>query len=262
MTISADLNHLSNPIINITISYIMNTQQTLDQLIQLRLHGMAQRYKTILDLPLQQIPDLHTFMAMLVECEQRYRNDHRSERLLKKSKIRYDAVPEDIQCSVERGLTKDQLITLLEGTYIKKGETILINGLTGCGKTHLACALGRHAILSGYSSRFIPVTRLFEELSAARLDGTYRKYIHQLAKTAILILDDFGLKMLDAESSLTLKEILDDRYRKGATIVTSQLPVGKWYELFKEPLHADGIMDRITAKAHQITLTGKSRRRD
>ncbi len=262
MTISADLNHLSNPNYQHYHLYIMNTQQTLDKLIQLRLHGMAQRYRTILDLTLQQTPDLHSFMAMLVECEQQYRNDHRSERLLKRSKIRYDAVPEEIQCSAERGLTKDQLITLLEGTYIKKGETILINGLTGVGKTHLACALGRHAILSGYSSRFISVTRLFEDISAARLDGTYRKCMDQLAKIPVLILDDFGLKMLDAESSLTLKEILDDRYRKGATIVTSQLPVGKWYELFKEPLHADGVMDRLTAKAHQITLTGKSRRRD
>jgi len=240
----------------------MNTQQTLDKLIQLRLHGMARRYKTILDLPVHQLPDLHSFVAMLTENEEQYRDDHRNERMLKKSRLRHDAVPEDIHCSTERGLTRDQLVMLMEGTYIKKGCNILITGLTGVGKSHLACALGRQAISLGYGTLFLSFNRLFEDLGAARLDGTYRKYMNRLAKTPVLILDDFGLKTLDAESALALKDVLDDRYRKGTVIITSQLPTDKWYELFKEPLHADSVMDRLTAKAHQITLTGKSRRRD
>jgi DNA replication protein DnaC len=240
----------------------MNTQHTIEKLIQLRLHGMAKRYKTILDMPLHQLPDLHTLMAMLVECEEQHRCDHKSSRMLKKSKLRYHAVPEDIHCGADRGLSKDQLIKLLEGSYIRKGETILISGPTGTGKSFLACALGRQACLLGHLSRFIPLTRLFDDLSAARLDGSYRKYVTQLERTPLLILDDFGLKMLDAESSITLKEILDDRYRKSATIITSQLPVNKWYDLFKEATHADAIMDRLTAKAHQIALTGKSKRQE
>jgi DNA replication protein DnaC len=145
---------------------------------------------------------------------------------------------------------------------LKKGENLLISGAMGCGKSFLACALGRQACLLGHLSIFVSITRLFEDLSAARLDGTHRKYMNRLEKTPLLILDDFGLKMLDAESCITLKEILDDRYRKGATIITSQLPVSKWYELFKEPTHADAIMDRLTAKAHQIELTGRARRRE
>jgi DNA replication protein DnaC len=240
----------------------MNTQQTLEKLTQLRLHGMAKCYKTIIDTPLHQVPDLHTQLAMLIEYEEQHRTDHKSGRMLKKSKLRYDAVPEDIYCGTERGLAKDQLVRLLEGSYIKKGENVLITGATGCGKSHLSCALGRQACLQGQLSRFISITRLFDDISAARLDGTYRKYLNQLEKTPLLILDDLGLKMLDAESSITLKEILDDRYRKGATIITSQLPVSNWYELFREPTHADAIMDRLTAKAHLVELTGKSRRRD
>jgi len=239
----------------------MNTQRTQEKLTMLKLHGMARRYKTILDTPVHQQPDMHTLLALLVEAEEEHRIQHRSDRYLRKSKLRYDALPEEIHCIPERGLSKEHFLKLSDNSYIKKGENILISGATGCGKSFLSCALGRQACQHGYSCSFFPVNRLMDELAAARIDGSYRKVLKKIEKTPLIVLDDFGLKMLDANSSLALIEILDERYKKGAVIITSQLPVSKWYDLFSEVTHADAAMDRLTANAHKIDLTGGSLRK-
>lgn len=239
----------------------MNTQNTQSKLTSLKLHGMAHRYQTILDTPIHQQPDMHTLLALLVEAEEEYRIQHRSDRYLRQSKLRYDALPEQIHCIPERGLSKEHFLKLCDNSYIKKGENVLITGSTGCGKSFLACSLGRQACDHGYPCNFYPVNRLMDELAAAKIDGTYRKILKKIERIPLIVLDDFGLKILDANSSLSLIEILDERYKKGAVIVTSQMPVSKWYELFDEVTHADAVMDRLTANAHKIDLTGGSLRK-
>ena len=105
------------------------------------------------------------------------------------------------------------------------------------------------------------MNRFIEALSAARLDGTYIRWLNNIAKTPLLIIDDFGLQPLNSEMRLTLLQILEDRFAKGATIVTSQLPVNKWYEYINDPTLADAILDRLTSDAHRIELKGESLRR-
>jgi DNA replication protein DnaC len=239
----------------------MNTQKTYEKLLSLRLLGMAHRYKTILDTPIHQQPDMHTLLALLADAEDELRIQNKSDRYLRQSRLRYDAVPEQIICSTERGLDKEHFIKLCENRYIKKGENVLISGSTGCGKSFLACSLGRLACDHGYSCSFYPVNRLMDELAAARLDGTYRKVLKKIEKTSLIVLDDLGLKNFDLNSSLALIEILDERYKKSAVIITSQLPVSKWYDLFDETTHADAFMDRVTANAHKIELKGGSLRK-
>ena len=106
------------------------------------------------------------------------------------------------------------------------------------------------------------MNRFLEALGAARLDGSYLKWLNLMAKTPLLILDDFGLKPLDPDSRLTLLQIMEDRYRSGATIITSQLPINKWYDYINEPTLADAILDRLTAHAHRIDLKGESLRKN
>ena len=241
----------------------MNTNATLEKLRQLKLNGMADSYKSILDLSVQHQPEsMHHLIALLSQAEDEYRNHHRSIRNLQRSKLRYDATIEEINCTTERNLSKETIIKLSDCSYVKKGQTILITGSSGCGKSFIACALARQACVYGYSALYLRMNKFIRELNTAKLEGTLAKKLRQLERTHVIVLDDFGLQKLEPEIHLVFMDILEDRYKKGATIVTSQYPVGKWYESIGEnPTAADGIMDRLTSNAHRIELKGKSLRK-
>lgn len=239
----------------------MNQQSTLDQLQELKLSGMAKRYEAILMQPVHQQPEPHALIASLAEAEAGYRVYQRTQLYLRMAKLRYNATPEEINCTPGRGISKEVLITLSDGMFIEKAENLLITGATGCGKSYFACAIGRNACLHGHRALYYSMNRFVEALAAARLDGTYIRWLNMIAKTPILIIDDFGLAPLSNDMKLTLLQILEDRFAKGATIITSQLPVNKWYEYINEPTLADAICDRLTANAHKIELKGESLRK-
>ena len=239
----------------------MNHQSTLEQLQDLKLSGMAKRYEAILQQPLHQQPEPHELIATLAEAETGYRIHQRTELYLRLAKLRYHATPEQINCTPGRGITKEIISMLADGTFIEKSENLLIVGATGCGKSYLACAMGRNACLLGHRTLYYSMNRFIEALGAARVDGTYLRWINMIAKTPLLIIDDFGLQPLSADMRLTLLQILEDRFAKGSTIVTSQLPVNKWYEYINEATLADAICDRLTANAHKIELKGESLRK-
>lgn len=239
----------------------MNQTSTLEQLQGLKLTGMAKRYEAILQQPVHQQPEPHTMLGLLTEAEAGYRVYQRTELYLRLAKLRYNATPEQINCTPGRGITKEMLITLADGTFIEKSENLLITGATGCGKSYLACAMGRNACLLGHRTLYYSMNRFIEALAAARLDGTYIRWLNLIAKTPLLIIDDFGLQELSHDMRLTLLQIFEDRFAKGSTIITSQLPVNKWHEYIKEPTLADAICDRLTANAHKIELKGESLRK-
>lgn len=240
----------------------MNTQSTVEQLQELKLHGMARHYQAVLEQPVHQQPEVHTLLAMLADAETQYRLQQRTQLYLRLSKLRYHALPEQVHATPARGLSKEQLLLFCDGMFIEKAENILITGATGCGKSYLACALGRQACMLGYRTVYFAMNRFIEALAAARLDGTYIKWLNQIARTPLLVIDDFGLQPLEYNMKLTLLQILEDRYGKGATIITSQLPVRAWHEYIQEPTLADAIMDRLTAHAHKIELKGESLRKN
>jgi DNA replication protein DnaC len=239
----------------------MDQQNTLEQLQTLKLTGMAKRYEAIMNQPVHQQPEPHTLLAMLTEAEAGYRVHQRTQLYLRLAKLRYNATPEQINCTPGRGITKEMLATLSDGTFIEKSENLLITGSTGCGKSYFACAMGRNACLLGHRTLYYSMNRFIEALAAARLDGTYIRWLNGIAKTPLLIMDDFGLQPLSHDMRLSLLQILEDRFAKGSTIVTSQLPVNKWHEYIKEPTLADAICDRLTANAHKIELKGESLRK-
>jgi DNA replication protein DnaC len=215
-----------------------------------------------LEQPVHQQPEVHTLLAMLADAETQYRLQQRTQLYLRLSKLRYHALPEQVHATPARGLSKEQLLLFCDGMFIEKAENILITGATGCGKSYLACALGRQACMLGYRTVYFAMNRFIEALTAARLDGTYIKWLNQIARTPLLVIDDFGLQPLEHNMKLTLLQILEDRYGKGATIITSQLPVKAWHEYIQEPTLADAIMDRLTAHAHKIDLKGESLRKN
>ena len=134
-------------------------------------------------------------------------------------------------------------------------------GATGSGKSYLACALGHQVCRLGISTRYYRVSRLLNELTLARGDGSYPKLVQRLARTWLLVLDDWGLASLSGQGRHDLLEVLDDRYARRGTLLASQVPVEHWHDVVGDPTFGDAILDRLLNNAHRITLKGGSMRR-
>ena len=222
---------------------------------------MAECYKALQTMPVNEWPTLDQFIARLAEAERQYRNQRRTEMYLKTSRLRYNTVLEDVICSEERNLSKDMLLSLMDCGFIDRAENVLVDGKTGCGKSFLVCALGRQACFLGHRVEYFSMNKFIERIALAKLDGSLLKVINHIEKNDLVIFDDFGLQPLDNNSRLALLQILEDCYQRKSVIVTSQLPVAKWYDYINEPTLADAIMDRLCANAHRIELKGDSLRR-
>ena len=231
------------------------------QFRELRLHGMSQCWQSLTETRQHTGMTLSDGLNLLLQAERQQRHNNRSERLRKDARFRYQASIEELMFDGVRGLDKSLVGELSTGEYIKKGESILISGATGCGKSFLASAFGHQACAQGYKVAYYNVHKLLIKTKMARLDGTIFKCFDQLAKTELLILDDFGLSHLEKQQQTDLMEIIEDRHARYATIIASQLPVVSWYDIIGEETIADAILDRLVHTSHRIELKGESLRK-
>lgn len=240
----------------------MQNQQTLQQLRTLKLIGMADALEQQ-----QTQPATHEELcfeerlSLLVDRETTHRNNNKITRLLKTAKLKLQANPEDVDYSHPRGLMKSQFAQLLNGQWLQQHHNILLTGPTGCGKTYLACVLATQACRQGYSVRYFRTSRLLEDLSIAHGDGRFSKLIQHLAKTDVLLLDDWGLEKLSLGQRNDLLEIMEDRHGSKSTLMTSQLPINQWHQSIGDATLADAILDRLLHNAHKVKLKGESMRK-
>lgn len=239
----------------------MLNHPTFDNLLALRLTGMATALSAHMALPESQALSFEERLGLLVDREMTARSERRLTTRLRQAKLRLSASLEDIDYRHPRGLDKALMLRLASCQWVQDRHHVLITGPTGIGKTWLACALGHQACREGYTVLYLRLPRLLQELPIAKGDGRYPKRMASLAKTALLILDDWGLVTLNDENRRDVLELLEDRHGRCATLVTSQFPVEHWHDAIGDPTLADAILDRLFHNAYKMTLRGDSMRK-
>lgn len=239
----------------------MMNNTTLQKLKTMKFYGMHDAFKSAIETGKLDEYTIDQFTSHLIESEWDDRHNRKMERAIKNARFRYKAQMESLTFSEQRNLDRDRIHRLAEFEFIKKSENILITGSTGVGKSYLASAIGHQACIEGYRVLYFNTNKMLAKLKMAKADGSYLRELSKIERHQLIILDDFGLQMLDKQNRMTLLEIIEDRHDKGAIIFTSQLPVNEWYEIIGEKTVADAIMDRLVHNAQRIELTGESMRR-
>ena len=239
----------------------MLNEQTHQKLMAMKLYGMASSFQEYLDTIDDTALSFEERLGLMVDREWIEREQRRLTRRLQRAKLREQACVEDIDYRHPRNLDRSVLERLASCQWIERHENLILTGPTGVGKTWIGCALANKACREGYSALYARVPRFLHHLHIARADGSFEKQLARLAKTDLLLLDDWGLAPLSDRERRDILEILEDRHNRRSTLVTSQLPVDKWHDHIGEPTIADSILDRLIHNSHRISLKGQSMRK-
>lgn len=241
----------------------MLNNQTADKLTGMRLSAMAKEYRRQLEHAPTSALSFDERFGMLVDSEWAARKNNQLHRLLKVANLRIkNACLEDIDYNPTHNIDKDMISRLASCIWVREGRNVIISGATGTGKTFLACAFGQAACRQGFKVKYYRVNRLLTDLAIGHGDGSYNKIMRDLKKADLIILDDFGMAILDPISSRDLLEVIEDRFGAKGTIIATQLPVANWHELFEDSTVADAILDRVIHNSYRFEPKGDSKRRD
>jgi DNA replication protein DnaC len=236
----------------------MLLEQTHEKLVEMKLYGMANSVKERLERVDHQSLSKEEILGLLVDDEWLYRENRKLTARLKVAKFKErEAAIENIDYRTPRGLRKTQVLELAQNRWITAHQSVLITGPSGAGKSYLAQALGLNACRNGFTVQYVRLPTLLAQFVQARAQGTYDRLLKRLPKLSLLVIDDFGLATLNELERQDLLEAIEERYGTGATLVTSQLPVGDWHEYLGGGRIADAILDRLVHNAHRIELSSK-----
>jgi len=239
----------------------MLTQPLLEKLSQLRLSAFRTAFEDQLHNPQYAQLSFEERLGLLVDIEITRRTNNRLHRRIKSARFPLQATLEDLDLSAARGLKRAQVLELAQGDWVRHHLNVLVLGATGTGKTYLSCALGRAACEAEFNVRYVRTSRLLQSLELAQADGSYPQLLRSLARTDLLIFDDWLRDPLSRSQAKDLLEILDDRYGRSATLVATQVPVSEWHARIPDPTLADSVLDRLIHNAYRLTLSGDSMRK-
>ncbi len=239
----------------------MNNQETFEKMKLLKLSGMLYSFENMIS-----TGNIHDFkndemIAHLIEAEYDARYNKRIKSLIKNAGFRMISHLEEFKYDSSRNISKSQIQKICDLNWLLKGENIIINGSTGTGKSFLSCAIGLKVCMAGYNVNYYNSNKFFGHLKYEKSCGTYYKTMKRLSKKDLIILDDFGLEIMDKESRLSLFELLEERHESKSIIISSQIPLENWYEIINDKTIADAICDRLVSNSHQINLKGDTMRK-
>jgi DNA replication protein DnaC len=236
-------------------------QQTLDKLYQMKLGGIADSVREQIANPTAGSLSFEDRLALAVDRQWDLKENRALARRLCVARLKQQAAIEDIDFRTHRGLDKGVLLSIGECNFIGSHSNIIITGPTGVGKTYIACAIANRACRRSFAVRYYGCGTLLSAATIARGDGSYPALLTRLEKTDLLVIDDWGMYPLDADSARDIFEILEDRVHKDSTLIVSQIPIENWYDIIAAPTIADAILDRLVHNAYRIELTGESMRK-
>ena len=234
----------------------MIMDEILKELHTLKLPGMARFWQSLTETHRMDSLTLIDGLTLMLQSEREERSTKKNERLIKEAHFRYKASFEELMIDAARGVDAGKVARLGTGDYIKKGDSIIVTGASGCGKSFLATALGYKACFQGYRVQYYNMQKLLAQLKLSRIEGVSIKLFEKIAKADLLIIDDFGMNVLEGNQQNDFMEILEDRHALKSTIIVSQLPVSKWFDVIGNGLIADAALDRIVHTSHRFELKG------
>lgn len=241
---------------------MMLNNLTKDKLRALGLHGMLRALELQMEQPSMLNISFDERIGMLADSELSDRENRRIAKLLKSAKLRHiNSNIESIDYQPSRKLNQSLVLTLANCDWIDRRQSLIFTGLTGTGKTWLACAFGNQACRRNYSTYYTTATQLFEDIAKAQAECTLTRLRRSLIKTQLLILDDFGIGNIDQSLGPILLEIIDQQSAFGSVLITSQFPTSKWHDFFSDPTIADAILDRVIHNSQIFKLQGESMRK-
>jgi DNA replication protein DnaC len=238
----------------------MLTQPTLDRMNAMKMFFMVDAFQRQLTSSQSGALSFEERLGLLIDAEWSGREQRKLDQRLKGARLRHAASLEDVDFKAHRGLNRDLVLSLGRGDWIRERQNLLLTGPTGVGKSYLACAFAERACRSGFTALYLRAPRLYQELAVARGDGSYGRLLARLTRTQLLLIDDWGLAPLKDQERRDLLEVVEDRYERASTLITSQLPVKSWHEVIGDATLADAICDRLVHCAHSIELKGPSLR--
>jgi len=239
----------------------MLTQPLLDKLSQLRLSGFRAALEEQLHNPQYADLSFEERLGLLVDIETTRRANNSLRRRIQAARFPIVATIEDLDLSAKRGLNRAQVLQLAQSEWVDRHLNLMILGATGAGKTYLACALARAACQASYKVRYERTSRLLQSLELAHADGSYPQLLRTLARTHLLVFDDWLRDPLSRSQARDLLEILDDRYGRSATMVVTQAPMTEWHIRIPDPTLSDAVLDRLIHNAYRLEFQGESMRR-
>jgi len=239
----------------------MQANQTITKLQEMKLLGMLETYNNQQRTPKALEMSFDERFSQLIESEWLYRENRGLTRRIKNARLRQNASLEDINWTHRRCLEKEVISRLATSEWIRYGHNCIITGPTGVGKSYIGCALGQKACRDGYKVLYCYSPKLFREFLLAQSDGSFNAYMRKLSKFDLLIVDDWGLEQARKNQYRDFLELLEERYGKGATLITSQYPINSWHDNICDPTVADAILDRITHNSYKIEMKGGSMRK-
>ena len=235
-------------------------QQTIEKLHTLRLAAMADGLQSQMTQPEIAAMPFEERLAVLVDLQHSAMLNAALAQRLKRAGMRQTASIENLDLRTPRNLDRGTIQALATSQWVRQNLNILVLGPAGIGKSWISCALGNRAARDGFSVVYKRLSRLLDELAVARLQSRQARALKTLARTRVLILDDWLMTKLTAEQRRDLMEVIDDRHGRASTIIATQLPVDRWHDMIGDPTYGDAILDRVIHNAYRLELKGKTMR--